>query len=180
MKINIAIPTIHTDIRHQTKVSATISAPGFGKSGVLDMNITDLQVFMLNKEAVDMFLLSAFIYGVDRFVDRYEHSEDGWSRRLEVTIPVYNINVWEKLAPKLEDTISFLTGDYWKFTFTQNTLKITAPKLPDKYVGDFGQVNLFSGGLDSLIGSIDYLTANPRNSLFVTSHFEIDLSLYLR
>lgn len=176
MKINIAVPTIHKDTRHITKISVEISAPTFRRTGVIDINITDLQGFMSNTKAVDMFLLSAFVYGIDRFVDRHAHSEDGWSRNLEVTIPVYNPEVWKSITKKLEDTISFLTGDYWKLSFIQSTLEIPSQPHSVDYAGDFGQVNLFSGGLDSLIGAVDYLTLNPHQRLLVTSHFDPNIS----
>lgn len=94
-------------------------------------------------DAVDLFLLSTFVYGIDRFIDRHSFSVDGWSRKLEVKFPVYNLSKWNGLNVKMEELLSFLTGDYWRISFYKNKLNIPLIKKPHGLKSIFKQVNLF-------------------------------------
>ena len=68
--------------------------------------------------------------------------------------------------------LSFLTGDYWNCNFVGNVL-VEYPKFkPNTYYDNITQVNLFSGGLDSLIGAIDYVANNPNGKLYLSSHYD--------
>lgn len=128
-----------------------------------------------SKTAFDFFFISCFVYGIDRFIKRDEFSTDGWSRELNVSFPVYDVNKWTNVKNELEKTLSFLTGDYWTIDFNKNNLDIKAIPISDEYSKNkFHQVNLFSGGLDSLIGAIDFL-AEPKNidkKILLVSHFD--------
>lgn len=126
-----------------------------------------------SKTAIDFFFISSFVYGIDRFIERNKYSTDGWSRELNVCFPVYSVEVWENVKSELEKTLSFLTGDYWTVYFCENTLTIPSVSLCDVISqNDFEQINLFSGGLDSLIGAIDFLadSKNENKNLLLVSH----------
>ncbi len=172
MKINIEIPTIDNEYW----VSSKIQCPELNASGEVNIQFSDLLPFATNKRAVDLFFLASFIYGIDRFIDRHTHSEDGWSRKLEIKIPVYDLQAWKEAAKVLEELLSFLTGDYWSVSFYKNNLTLPSENIPDDLNVKFKQVNLFSGGLDSLIGAIDFLSENPTKKLLVVSHFDPHIS----
>jgi 7-cyano-7-deazaguanine synthase in queuosine biosynthesis len=172
MKINIENPTI--DNKH--RVNAKIQCPGLNASGEVDMQFSDLLPFAANKRTVDLFFLASFVYGIDRFIERHKYSEDGWSRTLEVKIPVYDVQAWNNATTVLEELLSFLTGDYWNVSFYKNNLKLPSEEISDELKLKFSQVNLFSGGLDSLIGAIDFLTESKTKNLLVVSHFDPHIS----
>ncbi|SMC87783.1 Qat anti-phage system QueC-like protein QatC [Pedobacter africanus] len=123
-------------------------------------------------EAVDFFMLSAAVYGIDRMVVRRPNSVDGWSRDLEVVFPVTDLTKWNTLAVEISAMLSFLTGDYWKVSFSQSTLQLPGEEMDVIYQPEFAHVNLFSGGLDSLIGAIRFLEENPDRNLLVISHYD--------
>lgn len=130
------------------------------------------------EETIDFVLLSIFVYGIDRSIPRRPNSVDGWSRELQISIPVFQIVKWRSCETELEGLLSFLTGDTWTVSFYKNTLQLPAEEEADltaPYNGEFSQVNLFSGGLDSLIGAIDSLEQGQATVLFV-SHYDRTMS----
>lgn len=128
-------------------------------------------LFAASKEAADFFFLSTIVYGIDRFLPRRAYSIDGWSREIEVKIPVYQVNKWNAFKAEVERLLSFLTGDYWKLHFIKNSFTIPKTDIPDNYNREYDKVNLFSGGLDSLIGAINILTKTKKPNLFI-SHYD--------
>lgn len=126
--------------------------------------------------AFDLFLIAACTYGVDRMVQRRPNSVDGWSRELSVTFPVRNITLWNELQTEVQNLLSFLTGDYWTVHFSQWTMEWPAPTTDAAFTDlRIDQVNLFSGGLDSLIGAIDQLAKYPDKNLLLVSHYDQDI-----
>ncbi len=176
MKLNISVntPTIDND----GKIAANISCSELGASSKVEIDFINLLPFasVANKNAVDLFLIASFVYGVDRFIDRHTYSTDGWSRELAVTFPVYNPQLWSELTDKTEQLLSFLTGDYWTVKFISNDLILPASEIGEIYKAPFSQVNLFSGGLDSLIGALNFLKLNPNEKLLTVSHFDPHIS----
>ena len=84
---------------------------------------------------------------------------DGWTRHFHLYIPVADPKTWTRARNVLRRTVTFLSGDVWDFTFRERALRdqpasTEAPK--------FDSVSLFSGGLDSLTGAIDSLTAGRK------------------
>jgi len=131
----------------------------------------------------DFFLISAIVYGVDNLLSRTIHSNDGWTRDIEVEFPVNNLSVWNGKEAKLKQILDFLTGDNWSVTFIQNiqdTFYVPRPlsrrrkSLPPSYVIDsIKTTSLFSGGLDSLIGVIDELEKlRVGERMLLVSHFD--------
>ena len=76
---------------------------------------------------------------------------------------------WLPLADRLSRLLNFLTGDDW-------TLKLREASLDLGLKGEWPHawrpdgVMLFSGGLDSLVGALDYLEAGER--LLLVSHYD--------
>lgn len=126
----------------------------------------------VSSDVVDFFFLTSAIYGIDRFIKRRENSVDGWSRELEVQFPVSNISVWNTMQGKLKELLSFLTGDYWEVEFYQSDFIFDKGPIGEEYEGLFTKVNLFSGGLDSLIGALDHLKSKPDEKILFVSHFD--------
>ena len=126
--------------------------------------------------ALDLLLLGNIVYSLDRYVAR-KSAEDAWTRHFKVTIPVSDITNWQAAQTNLDRCLSFLTGDVWNIEFTQRTknLLVTTQKdlsLPFNYKA----VSLFSGGLDSLVGIIDWLEENPSDSLLAIGHHDYRIS----
>ncbi|MGY6521506.1 MAG: Qat anti-phage system QueC-like protein QatC [Mongoliitalea sp.] len=147
---------------------------GTGKSSLLSIDLDDLLPFIncVGKEVYDFFFISASVYGIDRFIERKNNSVDGWSREISVSFPVHNLTLWNSCKEDLEKLLSFLTGDYWAISFRQEVSTLPKATLKSNYAGVFEQVNLFSGGLDSLIGAIDFLKLNPTNKILFASQYD--------
>lgn len=147
---------------------------GKGKSSLLSIDLDELLPFIncVGKEVYDFFFISASVYGIDRFVERKNNSVDGWSREISVSFPVHNLTLWNGCKEDLEKLLSFLTGDYWAISFRQEVSTLPKATLKSNYAGVFEQVNLFSGGLDSLIGALDFLKLNPTKKILFASQYD--------
>ena len=173
MKILVATPILEDD----NKISVELNCPELHAKGELKIDFSNLLPFANYQEAAtDLFMIGCFVYGVDRFIERHTNSLDGWTRELSVKLPVYDLKKWQSQVDELNALLSFLTGDHWTIEFYKNTLSLPKIQIPDNFKANFSQVNLFSGGLDSLIGTIDFLSANVSKKLLVVSHFDPNIS----
>ncbi|WP_128331126.1 Qat anti-phage system QueC-like protein QatC [Apibacter sp. HY039] len=145
-----------------------------GGNSTLNIDFETLLPFshLVSKDILDFFTISASVYGVDRFVARKQNSVDGWSRELKVNFPVHNPTKWNTCKVEINRLLSFLTGDYWDVDFRKETIILPEVALEKKYSVPFAQVNLLSGGLDSLIGALDFLKQNPRHKILFVSHYD--------
>lgn len=128
-----------------------------------------------NGTTVDLFLVASIVYGIDILLPREIIGFDGWSREIEVCFPVDCVDVFNTGKDALEKTLSFLTGDLWTITFETRTVR-QLYKLGSRqkvYNDSFRKrhkvVNLFSGGMDSLIGAINQLH-NSKDEVCLVSH----------
>ncbi|MEZ9300839.1 hypothetical protein BH581_11240 [Vibrio splendidus] len=126
-----------------------------------------------NIRASELLNLSALVYAADTRVSRKQHSQDGWTREFDIYFPVNDTTLWEPLLGKIEEVLSFITGDFWKIKLRErdeeNLLECsekTESPIPVQ------AVSLLSGGLDSFIGAIDLLSEKT-DSLFV-GHYTAD------
>lgn len=131
--------------------------------------------------AFDFFFVSSLIYGIDNLLARNEYSVDGWARDIEVTFPVNNLEKWSSVKDELEELLTFLTGDYWTVNFSKLKIaKLFEPNprrkktsIPSYKFEEYTFATLFSGGLDSLVGSIDGLNNLRRGKkALLVSHFD--------
>lgn len=92
-------------------------------------------------------------------------SADGWTRQIELTVGVADSKFWTEQAGYIARMLSFLTGDIWRLSFVGGGHQ----PAPDKnaVLRPENVVCLLSGGLDSLIGAIDLVSAG-RKPLFVS------------
>ena len=141
----------------------------------------------LPPKILDLLNIAAHVHCADRLVhrgDRDRLNYDAWARSFEFHIPVLDLDFWNNQALKiaLAEALTFMTGDRkYSFVFEQSALG-HFPKIEYKqlflfkddieYVdGDNNtDVLLFSGGLDSLAGTIERLNTLPSNKLIVVSH----------
>ena len=126
-------------------------------------------------EAIDLLYISLAVFAADRLALR-NNAMDGWSRNIELYIPVLELSKWASNCGLLEKMTGFLSGDYWKFHFRKR--EFTAKELHHKLKMEnskqtiklYDKICMFSGGLDSFIGAIDILENRTPNTLFV-SHY---------
>lgn len=112
---------------------------------------------------IDLLVLGALVYAADTRIARATEAQDGWTREIRISLPVSDVAAWERARPVIDRALGFLSGDRWETEFR------TRPVGKGRLVGDapllntdLRGVNLFSGGLDSLIGAIDSLAADER------------------
>jgi len=164
--------TIRVSAPHYNKKGTIVTLTSPGGTSELFIDFETLRPFasQASRESLDFFFISAAVYGIDRFVERRKNSVDGWSRELHAIFPVTNIEKWQPVKLLLEATLSLLTGDYWKIEFYTSTFSFQAKALDDSFDGAFSQIGLFSGGLDSLIGALDFLKSKPKEKTIFISH----------
>ncbi|AWI06729.1 Qat anti-phage system QueC-like protein QatC [Clostridium drakei] len=121
----------------------------------------------------DLLVVAATVYAVDKRIPRsgiYSgETYDNWTRTLEVSIPVIDINKWITVKDELEKTLHFLSGDSWKLYFRRTEQQYRNCNYEKKYSiikNNFDGVALFSGGLDSFSGAIKLLE-DSKNICFV-------------
>ncbi len=118
-----------------------------------------------NSLTIDFANISMAAYSIDQAANREKFGHYGWSRYIELNIPVYNIKKWSSIKEQFERTLSFLSGDIWILNFR----KCKKP-FPSFAISEFrtDKVCLFSGGMDSFIGISDIMSND--NSLATISH----------
>jgi len=140
-------------------------------------NITHGILTDLNPLAHDLLEIAAYTYYADCSVRRGEDANvyaDRWQRKFDFVIPVSNPARWNNPEIKnlLKKTLEFLTGDEFSFTFVQS-----GPKLGQLYLDladslpafpDSDCLCLFSGGIDSLVGSLFLLKERNERPLLVS------------
>ncbi len=114
----------------------------------------------------DFTTIALSVAAVDMSCSRAK-SADGWTREIEVDIHLVEPLVWHPQRKKLESTLRFLTGDFWKLNFYSGGEVPPKPTKRQMRSYDADCVSLLSGGVDSLVGAID-LTASGRHPLFVS------------
>lgn len=107
----------------------------------------------------DIFIIAISVFAIDKRIVRKQF-KDCWTRKLEVSIPVIEIEKWRMVEELWNDTLNFLTGDIWNLSFrkTDNQYSLSQRHSRIKIdISDCDVVCLFSGGLDSFCGAISLL-----------------------
>ena len=133
----------------------------------------------IKDEALDLLYLSIAVFAADRLTLR-DNSQDSWTRHIRLSIPVLAFEKYNILKTHIEGMLNFLTGDYWELDFSNRELLETEimnkgkftkkiKKLPHR---ELNTVCMFSGGMDSFIGSIDLLKSTQnKGSIVFISHY---------
>ena len=148
------------------------SDTGIDTSVDVDMSVLSFFEGKIPSYLIDLFYLSTVVYGIDRALSRHIFSIDGWSRELNVTMKLQHSELFNVHKDLINRMLSFLTGDIWTIDYEHvdmTAMRVTnLPEMDE----DYGQVNLFSGGMDSFIGAIDYLAAPHQGKLCLISHYD--------
>lgn len=132
---------------------------GSGLGNAID-SLTDLGVYP-SEIGIDLLLLTAAVHAADTRISRSRTSQDSWTRELAILVPVSDPDRWNATQSLLRTTLNFLTGDRWSITFRSRPqgFERMAPVRPltQDPAPPYSTVSLFSGGLDSFIGTIDLL-----------------------
>ncbi|HWB17388.1 MAG TPA: Qat anti-phage system QueC-like protein QatC [Vicinamibacterales bacterium] len=141
----------------------------FGLGQIIDQLIE--RGVVPSETAADLGILAATVTAADTRISRSADAQDGWTREIDIYLPVAQVTQWEALAPLLERTLKFLTGDHWRLFFRERDRKYkTLIQIPRTLIRPpFTSVCLFSGGLDSFIGAIDLFAGDERPIL--VSHY---------
>lgn len=115
-------------------------------------------------QAWDFAVIASAVVAADKAILR-KHSSDGWTRMINLEVSLAAPDAWNARRSELEKMLRFLTGDFWSLRFRSGGIKPPKAKRPEKRNADC--VCLLSGGIDSLVGSIE-LTANGFKPLFVS------------
>lgn len=120
-----------------------------------------------SESGFDAIFIGLMVYMADMKISRDKQSQDSWTREISLMIPVYDER-WLGFTSTFERMLAFLTGDRWKIE-----LKKRENKFSDQtYIGErndkYAVASLFSGGMDSLIGAIDFM--EKRQPTLLVSH----------
>ncbi|HEV2146528.1 MAG TPA: Qat anti-phage system QueC-like protein QatC [Longimicrobiaceae bacterium] len=114
--------------------------------------------------AWDLLSLALSVITAD-FAGSRDDSPDGWTREFDLEIAVADPDFWNSQADAISQALAFLTTDRWRLRFHAGG---ALPAPPDRPIHpEEDSVVLLSGGLDSLVGSID-LVASGRRPLAVS------------
>jgi len=128
----------------------------------------------LNTVYEDLFIIGMSVFSIDKRISRTLFL-DNWTRELEVSIPVLEIDKWKGVKEKINTMLSYLTGDIWKIEFRkteerymQCNSNINKKNRLNKE--EYNAVSLFSGGLDSFCGALELMEQGK--SLCLIGHNE--------
>jgi hypothetical protein len=128
---------------------------------------------------VDLLEIAAYVFCADQFASRGSSlmADMGgkWRRRFKFQIPVRRPDVWRQptVNGTLRQTLGFLSEDEFEFDFLQERKALPLQTYlgfsNDEAAISPDEIILFSGGLDSLAGTVDAVVQN-RKSVVLVSH----------
>ncbi|NBB64447.1 ATPase [Pseudomonas sp. ODNR1LW] len=137
-----------------------------GKNLRLDTrDLTSFFFARFDRRLFDLLVVAAAVEFCDRVKRRPAW---GWSRPFDVRVAVHEPEVWSAPETKalLEETLSFLTGDVWRFRFEARRHDESAPVAISLPLPPYRALIMpYSEGLDSL--AVHALTAHATNSELV-------------
>lgn len=117
------------------------------------------------EDGIDILSLAGLVYLADTRISRSLHSQDSWTREIAIEIPVYNLEKWMPLRGVFTRMLNFLTGDRWTISFSKRDEELSEKPEDETPPPEFDAVTLFSGGMDSLIGTINHLESHHKTAL---------------
>ena len=144
---------------------------GFGIGHALDQ-LASLGL-QPSEKGIDLVVLAALVNAGDTRVSRKLNAQDGWTREIDLYIPVSTSSAWTASTRSIESMLRFLSGDRWRVFFRDRTKRTRTLAVAPKRLAIDGltKVSLLSGGLDSLIGAVDLLSGGER-PLFVSHYWD--------
>jgi hypothetical protein len=126
-----------------------------------------------SERGIDLVVLAALVNAGDTRVSRKLNAQDGWTREIDLYVPVSAAAAWTARTGLIESMLRFLSGDRWRVFFRDRTKRTRTLAVAPKRLAIDGltKVGLLSGGLDSLIGAVDLLNGSER-PLFVSHYWD--------
>lgn len=151
----------------QTIVRIPFLSDDFKKQHGICRAIDDLKKANIypNEFGFDIITLATLVYLADTRISRSYHAQDNWTREIKIEIPVFNLVEWSETEGLFAKILNFLTGDIWELHFTKREVVFAEE---GKSKASFDAVSLFSGGMDSLTGTINHL--EQQHSIALVSH----------
>jgi 7-cyano-7-deazaguanine synthase in queuosine biosynthesis len=120
----------------------------------------------LSPHQLDWLWIAGSLYAADVACQR--GTDLGWTRRIELHVPVSDPARWAPFEARLEDAFGRLTYDQLKLTFHPRTVTPSPPRQSRTPSGDAEAIALLSGGLDSFAGGLELVASSP--ATFFVSH----------
>lgn len=139
--------------------------PDVGSVGAAARNIIRRRKLEPAARAWDLLSIALSVIAADTGVRR-DGSSDGWTRQIDLHVAVSDPAFWTKQSDLLVRQLGFLTTDLWGVTFFKGDTQPVPGKPSVRPAQD--SVVLLSGGLDSLIGTIDLVKAHGRSPYAVS------------
>lgn len=115
----------------------------------------------------DMMVLSTMVYMADTRIARIDHGQDSWTREIAIELPVNDVELWRPQIPLVERMLKFLTGDIWRLSVVNRTYTFELKDNDNPKTTKYAKASLFSGGMDSLISTIN-LMEEEKNTLLIS------------
>lgn len=149
---------------HQYLLFGRSSIPGIGSAAPTLVRDLRRQSIFAPQIAWDLLSLAVAVEAADQACLRGV-SSDGWTRQIELKLPIQNLDRWQNQRDLLSRLLRFLSGDIWDIEFAEGG--IVAPDQGTNAPRREQSVCLLSGGADSLTGGID-LKLSGKKPLFVS------------
>lgn len=117
---------------------------------------------------MDLLCLATLVYLADTRISRVVHSQNSWTREIEIELPVANPDRWNQHRHILMEMLNYLSGDRWSILFVQRDNHIVSRVDGEQHSSHFSAAMLFSGGMDSLINVINHL--EKHHKVILVSH----------
>ncbi len=121
-------------------------------AGAAALEVITKQQLRPTRRAWDLLSIALSVVTADTAV-LTGNSADGWTREIEISIAVWDVDFWTSQRDLVQQLLRFLTSDLWAVDFTKGRFFYEPHNEPLVPANDC--VSLLSGGLDSLVGAID-------------------------
>lgn len=120
---------------------------GMGVAATIDPWLAQLGT--VSDEVVDLVRLATAAYLADRLITR----DTGFSRTIHIHVQLSRAMTWPPLLPIVEHLLSWLSGDEWVISVSQESCTRSTPVQSNLAILA-NHLSLFSGGLDSFCGAV--------------------------
>jgi 7-cyano-7-deazaguanine synthase in queuosine biosynthesis len=162
--------------------SVNLSLDRHGRPGNVHLKIPDISkrlVANIPDALVDLLEIACYIYAADSAILRGGPADAQmgmrWRRKLRFVIPVRRLDLWSSapVASALVETLSFLSEDEYEIEFrslSEIPVVDTYFEFPTEEATSFrpDEVILFSGGLDSLAGTVERMAKHGKKVALVS------------
>src|SRR3546814_17904832 len=98
---------------------------GFGIGHALDQFAS--RGLQPSEKGIDLVVLAALVNAGDTRVSRKLNAQDGWTREIDLYIPVSTSSAWTASTRSIESMLRFLSGDRWRVFFRDRRRRNRTP-----------------------------------------------------